>query len=70
MRAHLNLEFARARMHAIEGALLALAREHGQGEIGDLEHERRWTAYKRENAEPRRRSKRAQDKRVGEIAQE
>src|SRR6185503_16395174 len=51
--AETNVDLARSRMHAIEGALLVLARERDQGEIGGLEYERLSNAYEREYADLR-----------------
>jgi CPA1 family monovalent cation:H+ antiporter len=65
-----NLDLARSRMYAIEGALLVLARERDQGEIGGLDYERLSKAYEREYAELRQQSENAQDEQAGEIAQD
>lgn len=40
----------RARLHAVEGALLALTREHDHGAIGSLQYERLAQSYRREHA--------------------
>jgi CPA1 family monovalent cation:H+ antiporter len=65
-----NLDLAHSRMRAIEGALLVLARECDQGEIGGLEYERLSNAYEREYAELRRQSENAEDEQAGETAQD
>ena len=65
-----NLDLARSRLHAVEGALLVLARERDQGEIGGLEYERISNAYEREYAELQRQIASAQDDETPEVAQD
>jgi CPA1 family monovalent cation:H+ antiporter len=65
-----NVDLARSRLHAIEGALLVLTRERDQGEIGGIEYERLTNAYEREYAELRRQIERAQDAETTEVAQD
>jgi CPA1 family monovalent cation:H+ antiporter len=67
--AQANVDLARSRLHAIEGALLVLARERDQGEIGGLEYERLSNAYEREYAELRQQVESAEDGEAAEIAQ-
>jgi CPA1 family monovalent cation:H+ antiporter len=68
--AQTNTDLARSRLHAIEGALLVLARERDQGEIGGLEYERLSNAYEREYAELRRQIESVQDEGATEIVQD
>ena len=56
-----NVDLARSRLHADRGALLVLARERDQGEIGGIEYERLANAYEREYAELQRQIASAQD---------
>jgi CPA1 family monovalent cation:H+ antiporter len=55
-----NLDLARSRLHAIEGALLVLSRERDQGEISALEFERLSNAYEHEYAQLRRQIERSE----------
>ncbi|HEX3269960.1 MAG TPA: Na+/H+ antiporter [Ktedonobacterales bacterium] len=65
-----NLDLARSRLHAVEGALLVLARERDQGEIGGIEYERLSNAYEREYAELQRQIASAHDDETTDIAQD
>ena len=65
-----NVDLARSRLHATEGALLVLARERDQGEIGGIEYERLANAYEREYAELRRQIASAQDDETTGVVQD
>jgi len=65
-----NLDLARSRLHAVDGALLVLARERDQGEISGLEYERLSNAYEQEHERLRRQIERAEDESESVAAQE
>lgn len=65
-----SLDLVRSRLHAVEGALLALERERDQGEISGLEFERLSNAYEHDYAQLREQLARAEGEDESAVTQE